>query len=190
MGFVLAKHVERRFPGVLIQGDTLLTLHQDLTEEAPDSYALQRVREWIEGYEQALDHLALTLPYPEEDRLTERSDPDGSGGVTPPLGFEPARWHWVVDEVMPRVGMWVGKPTYARARSWIEGFGATDTFLDDFQKWLTDGPVAWPAVVLREVWPERDEDDLAYPEEDAVAIAHLRQRLLGYLGSRGPSDRC
>jgi hypothetical protein len=46
-GLVLAHHVGRRFPGVLIQGDTLLTLMRDLEEEAPRSAAAERVREWV-----------------------------------------------------------------------------------------------------------------------------------------------
>lgn len=70
--------------------------------------------------------------------------------------------------------------------------------------------VAWPGFLLHELFPERDqvislpwqdnpattdsgwpvavpspvsEDDLAYPEEDAEAIAHLFARLREYLDS-------
>jgi hypothetical protein len=71
---------------------------------------------------------------------------------------------------------------------------------------------AWPSLLLHEVFPERDqpvrlcpddpvtadaewhwpapaphpvsEDDLAYPEDDARAIAHLFARLREYLNSR------
>lgn len=67
---LLAQDVGRRFPGVLIQGDTLLTLHEDLAQEAPDSYALERVREWLADYERALDELGLALPYPMAGRVT------------------------------------------------------------------------------------------------------------------------
>lgn len=70
---------------------------------------------------------------------------------------------------------------------------------------------AWPSLLLHEVFPERDqvirlswqdapatadscwplppprpvsEDDLAYPEDDAKAIAHLFARLREYIDSR------
>lgn len=69
-GLVLAQHVGRRFPGVLIQGDTLFSLYEDLAEEASDSYTLERVREWLGGYERALDELGLDLPYPNAGRVT------------------------------------------------------------------------------------------------------------------------
>jgi hypothetical protein len=69
-GLVLAHHVGRRFPGVLIQGDTLLTLLRDLEEEAPRSAAAERVREWVAGYERAMDALRRELPYPTSARGT------------------------------------------------------------------------------------------------------------------------
>jgi len=73
---------------------------------------------------------------------------------------------------------------------------------------------AWPSLLLHEVFPERDrvikpswqqdpgtadpswplpppspvsEDDLAYPEDDTKAIAHLFARLREYLDSRPAS---
>ncbi len=106
-----------------------------------------------------------------------------------PQGFDAARWHWVVDEVLPRVGMWVGRPTYALARAWVTGFGAApDTFLAGFQDWLAHMPQhdvvanhGWPWLVLREVFPDRREHELADPDEEARAINHLRERLLEYL---------
>lgn len=106
-----------------------------------------------------------------------------------PQGFDAARWHWVVDEVLPRVGMWVGRPTYALARAWVEGFGAApDTFLAGFQGWLAHMPQhdvvanhGWPWLVLREVFPDKHEHELADPDEEARAINHLRERLLEYL---------
>jgi hypothetical protein len=44
-GMVIARAAGRRFPGVLVQGDTLFSLLSDLEEEAPGSSACQRVRE-------------------------------------------------------------------------------------------------------------------------------------------------
>lgn len=105
-----------------------------------------------------------------------------------PAAFDPGRWHWVVHDVLPRIGMWVGRPTYVRARCWVEGFGATDDFLVGFQKWLTSGPIAWPAIIVDEIWPGRNEDDLTYPGEDAIAIDHLRRRLLDYLQADAAHD--
>ena len=69
-GLVLAQHVGRRFPGVLTQGDTLFSLYEDLADEASDSYTPERVREWLGGYERALDELGLDLPYPNAGRVT------------------------------------------------------------------------------------------------------------------------
>ena len=69
-GLVVAQHAGRRFPGVLIQGDTLFTLYEDLAEEAPNSYALDRVGDWLAGYEGAMDELGLDLPYPKTARVT------------------------------------------------------------------------------------------------------------------------
>jgi hypothetical protein len=62
-GTVVIRDAGRRFPGLLIQGDTMQTLLQDLEEEAPDSVACQRVREWLTGYERVMSSLGLELPY-------------------------------------------------------------------------------------------------------------------------------
>jgi hypothetical protein len=67
---VLARHEGRRFPGLLIQGDMLLTLLEDLREEAPLAVATTRVTEWLAGYEAALDVLGHPLPYPAAQRVS------------------------------------------------------------------------------------------------------------------------
>jgi hypothetical protein len=65
-GVVIARAAGRRFPGVLIQGDTLFGLLGDLEEEAPDSQACQRVREWLTAYETFMASRDLALPYSHE----------------------------------------------------------------------------------------------------------------------------
>lgn len=59
----LARDVERKFPGLLIQGDTLRILLSDLEEEAPESFALETVRDWIATYEELMAQRGLRLPY-------------------------------------------------------------------------------------------------------------------------------
>ncbi|MBK8867395.1 MAG: hypothetical protein KBF43_13150 [Dermatophilaceae bacterium] len=43
---------------------------EDSADEASDSYTPERVREWLAGYERALDKLGLDLPYPNAGRVT------------------------------------------------------------------------------------------------------------------------
>lgn len=59
----LAHDEDRRFPGLLIQGDTLATLIEELEEEAPDSYALQTAKSWLAAYEEMMREVDLELPY-------------------------------------------------------------------------------------------------------------------------------
>jgi hypothetical protein len=59
----LAQDEDRRFPGLLIQGDTLASLIEELEEEAPDSYALQTARSWLMAYEEMMREAELELPY-------------------------------------------------------------------------------------------------------------------------------
>lgn len=59
----LVKDDERRFPGLLIAGDTLSTLLGDLEEELPDGYATRTVREWLRAYEEMMGAAELKLPY-------------------------------------------------------------------------------------------------------------------------------
>lgn len=68
---ILAQHRGRRFPGLLIQGDTLLSLLEDLREEAPHSVATERVSDWLADYEAALDSLGHPLPYPDGARVSK-----------------------------------------------------------------------------------------------------------------------
>jgi hypothetical protein len=92
------------------------------------------------------------------------------------------------------------------------GAARDDDVLYGFRRWLSGQPqheaicnFSWPSLLLHEVFPERDrvtersadgdpdwplpppfpvrEDDLAYPEDDARAIAHLFARLRDYLDS-------
>jgi hypothetical protein len=62
-GVVIARAAGRRFPGVLIQGDTLFSLLGSLEEEAPASQACQRLREWLTAYETFMASHDLALPY-------------------------------------------------------------------------------------------------------------------------------
>jgi hypothetical protein len=59
----LAQDESRRFPGLLVQGDTLASLIEDLEEEAPNSYALQTARSWLAAYEEMMLEAGLELPY-------------------------------------------------------------------------------------------------------------------------------
>ncbi len=59
----VVKSSERAFPGVLIQGDTLATLLEDLEDELPAGHATRTVREWIRVYEDTLFDAGMTLPY-------------------------------------------------------------------------------------------------------------------------------
>jgi hypothetical protein len=131
-------------------------------------------------------------------------------------------WDELIDNLGRRPGMFVCRPRYSLVRSFVEGFGAAkdDDVLHGFQQWLSTQPqhgaihnVAWPCLLLHEVFPERDrvikpswqedpaaadpspclhhprvsEDDLAYPEDDTKAIAHLFARLREYVESRPAS---
>jgi hypothetical protein len=62
-GMVIARAMGRRFPGVLIQGDTLSILLADLEKEAPQSEACAQVRQWLENYESFMKSRGLALPY-------------------------------------------------------------------------------------------------------------------------------
>ncbi|WP_448630648.1 DUF6959 family protein [Cellulomonas soli] len=53
----------RRYPGLLIQGDTLFTLLEGLEQEAPKSYAQKMVRDWISIYEHMMAEVGIELPY-------------------------------------------------------------------------------------------------------------------------------
>lgn len=59
----LVRDGERRFPGLLVQGDTLSTLLDDLEEELPDGMATSTVRDWLSFYEDAMRAVGMKLPY-------------------------------------------------------------------------------------------------------------------------------
>ncbi|PJI95195.1 DUF6959 family protein [Luteimicrobium subarcticum] len=54
---------ERVFPGLIVQGDTLVSLLEDLEEENPEGFATQTVREWIGLYEEMMKDAGSDLPY-------------------------------------------------------------------------------------------------------------------------------
>lgn len=53
----------RRFPALMVQGDTLLCLIEALEKEAPDSYALRTAQSWLAAYEEVMHERGLELPY-------------------------------------------------------------------------------------------------------------------------------
>lgn len=59
----LAHDDVRRFPGLLIQGDTLACFLEELEEEAPQSFALKTARSWLADYEAMMREVGLELPY-------------------------------------------------------------------------------------------------------------------------------
>lgn len=59
----LAQAEERKFPGLLVQGDTLASLLEVLEEESPDSLPLITVRGWMSAYEEMMAERGLDLPY-------------------------------------------------------------------------------------------------------------------------------
>ena len=59
----LAQVEGRRFPGLLVQGDTLSTLIADLEEEAPESFAHVKAQGWLRAYEEMMTEQGLDLPY-------------------------------------------------------------------------------------------------------------------------------
>lgn len=59
----LAQAEGRRFPGLLVQGDTLYMLLQTILEDAPTSYGAAEVRGWVDAYEEMMAENGLRLPY-------------------------------------------------------------------------------------------------------------------------------
>lgn len=59
----LVRDEARRFPGLLIQGDTLAGLIEDLEEEVPDSFALRTARSWLSDYDGMMREVDRELPY-------------------------------------------------------------------------------------------------------------------------------
>lgn len=80
---VIAKRPGRHFPGILIQGDTLRSILDDLEELQADALAgdvegvqasaeilRERFIEYLSDYEDALEKHGMELPYP--SRVTDR----------------------------------------------------------------------------------------------------------------------
>ena len=59
----LAKISSRRFPDLLVQGDTLSILLAEPEEKCPDAAATETVRGWLNSYEKAMALHRLVLPY-------------------------------------------------------------------------------------------------------------------------------
>jgi hypothetical protein len=53
----------RRFPGLLIPGDTLRALLDDVEEELPDGAAADELRRLVGSYERLMRGCGLELPY-------------------------------------------------------------------------------------------------------------------------------
>ncbi len=106
-------------------------------------------------------------------------------------------WEYLTDTVLTRPGMFIGRETYERVCSFVEGFGTArdDGVLDGFRARLGEktahgsSPLTWSAALLAEVLPGRDENALHHPEEDARAIGHLRVRLVEHLAHVDASGR-
>lgn len=105
-------------------------------------------------------------------------------------------WPYVLNHVLPRLGMWTGRETYERAVCFVEGFdlakgGQIDVLLRDWtHARYGDTSIGWPWVLLRlslGTSPEdpewRDLGDLT-AEEDRSALALLRQALSDVVTSR------
>ncbi|MFT3969192.1 MAG: hypothetical protein QM695_02670 [Micropruina sp.] len=61
--FQLVQDEVRRFPALMVQGDTLLCLIEELEEEAPGSYALRTAQSWLVAYEEMMHERGMELPY-------------------------------------------------------------------------------------------------------------------------------
>jgi hypothetical protein len=83
---VVARHTERSFPGILIQGDTLKTFLDDITElregaAAGDMESVGEVSDILQGkfvellaqYEKVLEEHGQELPYFGSVRLSKKS---------------------------------------------------------------------------------------------------------------------
>ena len=108
-------------------------------------------------------------------------------------------WDEMIDAVALRSGRYTGRAKYSFVRCYVQGFGdgRGDDVLADFHEWLLQQPLhrgsnyVWWALLLREVFIDLRgtdlgyprEDDLVYPDEDAVAIKHLFKRLREFLSS-------
>lgn len=98
-------------------------------------------------------------------------------------------WRYVLDDVLPRLGMWTGRATYERAVFFVEGFdlargGQVTPLLTAWaQARYGETNIGWPWVLVRSTLGTprgalegRDLGDLT-PAEDEAALALLREAL-------------
>lgn len=98
-------------------------------------------------------------------------------------------WDYVVDRVLPRLGMWTGKPTFERAVCFVQGFDLAlgSEMNTRLQAWAEarygKSNIGWPWLLIRltlgtprDVLEGRDLGGLT-DEEDADACALLQQAL-------------
>lgn len=103
---------------------------------------------------------------------------------------------YVLDHVLPRLGMWTGRVTYERAVCFVQGFdlargSRVNSLLNEWARSrYGETNSGWPWVLLRlslgtprDTLDGRDLGDLT-PEEDAAAVAMLRQALSEVVAAR------
>lgn len=121
-------------------------------------------------------------------------------GVTVVLvSFKPPEspdWNYVVDNVLPRLGMWTGRATFERAVCFIEGFdlatgsGMTPKLTAWTRARYGDTNIGWPWVLIRLTLdtPRTDLDgrDLGSlsPHEDKAALDLLAEALREVVASQ------
>ena len=59
----LVRDSTRKFPGLLMQGDTLKSLLEIIEEDCPRSLAHETLVEWVGLYESMMGEAGLMLPY-------------------------------------------------------------------------------------------------------------------------------
>jgi hypothetical protein len=59
----LVRDSTRKFPGLLMQGDTLKSLLETVEEDCPGSFAHETLVEWVDLYESMMREAGLALPY-------------------------------------------------------------------------------------------------------------------------------
>jgi len=108
--------------------------------------------------------------------------------VTYPLPSD-RDWAYLLDHVMPRLGMWIGRESYERAVCFVQGFDLArgEHVHARLQEWAQDRygetNIGWPWVILRlavgtssDVLEGRDLGPLT-AEEDEAALSLLRRAL-------------
>jgi hypothetical protein len=62
----LVRDSTRKFPGLLVQGDTLKSLLETVEEDCPGSIAHETLVDWVDIYESMMREADLALPYHHE----------------------------------------------------------------------------------------------------------------------------